>query len=192
MSAQPWSNRFTLTEYFALERASDRRFEYRDGAIVCMSGGTWQHTTIARNVFRALSRKLETACQAYGADAPVYVPAGQPYRYADVSVVCGEPRFRSAETGIDALENPVMLIEVLSASSADYDRGTKFEEYKSVPTFAEYLLISQDRPHVARRSRNADGSWTETTFEHLDETIRLETGGTDLTMREIYEGIPFG
>jgi Uma2 family endonuclease len=191
MSAQPQSTRFTLGEYFALERASDRRFEYRDGEVVCMSGGSWQHTTIARNAFRALDRRLRKPCVVFGADAPVYVPAGQPYRYADGSVVCGEPRFRRVEAGIDALENAVLLVEVLSPTSADYDRGTKFEEYKSVPSFSEYLLISQNRPQVARRTRNADGSWIETVFESLDQSIQLESIATELVMPELYEGVRF-
>jgi Uma2 family endonuclease len=112
-----------------------------------------------------VGKKLKSPCRVYGADACIYVPAGLPYRYADVSIVCGEPKVREITKGIDALENPTLLVEVLSPSTADYDRGTKFEEYKSISSFAEYLLISQDRVHTARRSRQPDGSWLETIFE---------------------------
>ena len=106
-----------------------------------------------------MGKKLKSPCPVYGADACIYVPAGLPYRYADVSIVCGEPKFREITKGIVALENPTLLVEVLSPSTADYDRGTKFEEYKSISSFAEYLLISQDRVHTACRSRQPAGSW---------------------------------
>src|SRR5438094_6974488 len=86
---------FSIEEYFALERASERRFEYRDGEVVCMSGGSRQHAAIARNILRRLANTLGPACQAYGSDLAVYVPGGLPYRYPGASVVCGEARFRS-------------------------------------------------------------------------------------------------
>lgn len=179
---------YSLEEYFALERASERRFEYRDGEIVCMSGGSLEHAAIARNIVRHLANKLREACRVYGSDLAVYVPDGRPYRYPDASVVCGEARRRSVD-GRDCLENPVLLLEVLSPASADFDLGTKFEQYKSIPEFAEYLLIAQDRPHVARRSKRDHETWIETAFDSLDATIRLDRTGIDLAMREVYEGI---
>ena len=113
-----------------------------------------------------------------------------PYRYPDASVVCGEALFRKIN-GLDTLENPALLIEVLSPSSTDFDRGTKFEQYKSIPSLTEYLLVAQDRPHVARRTRLDDGSWIETILESLDASLRLDSVGIALTIREIYDGVPF-
>jgi Uma2 family endonuclease len=188
MSSQPLSNWFSLDEYFALERASDRRFEYRNGEIVCMSGGSREHAAIARNIVRCLSNKLSSTCQAYGSDLAVYVPGGLPYRYSDASVVCGEARFRSV-SGLDALENPVIIVEVLSPTSADFDRGTKFEQYKSISGFAEYVLVAQDHVHLARRTRRENGSWTETVFKSLDGTAQLETLGVELLLREVYQDV---
>ena len=190
MSSLPRSNGFTLEEYFALERVSERRFEYRGGEIVCMSGGTLEHATIARNVISRLFSNLPKGCQVYSSDLAVFVPDGRPYRYPDISVVCGERRIRSVD-GRDCLENPVLLIEVLSATSADFDRGTKFEEYKSIPEFAEYLLISQERPHITRRRKQEDGSWVETVFTSLAAAIRLDSISTDLDVYQAYEGIAF-
>src|SRR5437763_1981721 len=115
MSSPPLPNVFSLDEYFALERASERRFEWRDGEIVCMSGGSREHAAIARNIVRHLANKIRETCQVYGSDLAVYVPDGKPYRYADASAVCGEQRFQSAD-GRDCLENPVLLVEVLSPS----------------------------------------------------------------------------
>jgi Uma2 family endonuclease len=185
--ARDW---FSIEEYFALERASERRFEYRDGEIVCRSGGSRQHAAIATNIIRHLGNKLRDGCRIYGSDLAVYVPNGRPYRYPDASVVCGEATFRTID-GRDCLENPVLLLEVLSPASADFDRGTKFEQYKSIPQFSEYLLIAQDRPHAARRSMIDHETWTETAFDSLDAVIRLDSVGIDLTMREVYESISF-
>ena len=190
MSAQKHPFAFTLDEYFALERASERRFEFNDGEIVCMSGGSREHAAISRNVVRHLSNKLGGRCQAYGSDLAVYVPDGPPYRYPDASAVCGAESFREIN-GLDALENPVLLVEVLSPSSADFDRGTKFEWYKSIPTFEEYLLVAQDRPRVARRTRQADGSWNETIHVSLEDRVALHSLGVEIEMREIYEGVAF-
>jgi Uma2 family endonuclease len=118
------------------------------------------------------------------------VPDGRPYRYPDASVVCGEARYRDVD-GRDCLENPGLLVEVLLPSSTDFDRGTKFEQYKSIPEFAEYLLVSQDRPRAALRSRRDRTTWSETVYDSLDATIRLDSIGIDLTLREVYEGMTF-
>ena len=190
MSSLPLPNSYSVEEYFALERVSERRFEYRDGEIVCMSGGSREHAAIASNAIGNIRNKVRRECRIYGSDLAVYVPDGQPYRYPDASVVCGEARFQTVD-GRDCLENPALLVEVLSASSADFDRGTKFEQYKSIPGFAEYLLVSQDHPHVARRTRRGPDTWTETVFDSLDATIRLDSIGVDLTMKELYDGLSF-
>ena len=188
MSSAPLPNIFSLEEYFALERASERRFEYRDGEIVCISGGSREHATIASNIIHGFRRKVREGCRVYGSDLAVYVPDGKPYRYPDASVVCGEARFQIVD-GRDCLENPVLLVEVLSPTSADFDRGSKFEQYKSIPDFIEYLLVMQDRPHVARRSRSGQDTWTETVFDSLDVMVRLDSIGVDLTMKELYDGV---
>ena len=189
MSSQAQTNWFTIDEYFALERASERRFEYREGEVVCMSGGTREHAAIARNILRHLANRIPKTCEAYGSDLALYAPAGLTYRYPDASVVGGGARFRTIN-GLDALEHPVLIVEVLSPTSTDFDRGTKFEQYKSIPAFAEYLLVAQDRVHVARRIKRDDGSWNETVFESLSAVIHIDTAGIDLALSEIYEGIP--
>ena len=170
---------FTLDEYFALEGASERRFEFRDGEIVCMSGGTRQHGKIATNSCVSLATRLAgKGCSAYTGDTALYVPAGLPYRYPDASVVCGEERFRAIGS-LDALENPVLIVEVLSKSTADYDRGTKFEEYKSITGFREYLLVEQTRVRIAHRTK-------------LEDVISVASVGIEVPVAELYEGVVFG
>jgi Uma2 family endonuclease len=185
------SERYSLEEYFALERASDRRFEYRNGEVVCMSGGSLEHASIARNIVSHLTTKLRGgSCKVYGSDLAVYAPLGRPYRYPDISVVCGEPHIEIVD-GRDCLANPTLLVEVLSPTSADYDRGTKFEEYKSIPALTGYVVVAQDRPHIVRRTRHDPNTWHETAFDSLTATIRLDSIGVSIDMREVYEGLPF-
>lgn len=192
MSAQSWSQLyFTIEEYFALERTSERRFEYRDGEIICMSGGSRQHGEIASNLIFGLRRRLAgSGCRVYGSDIAVVVPSAPPYRYPDVSVACGEPVFRDIN-GLDALTNPLVLVEVLSPTSEAYDRGTKFEWYKSVSTFGEYLLIAQDRPHVTQRIKQPDDSWLERSINDLDHVLQLNSIKCELPLSEVYEGVKF-
>ena len=97
-------------------------------------------------------------CRAWGADLAVYPPAGLPYRYPDASVACGEPQIRQVD-GRDCLENPVLLVEVLSPSSAHFDLHAKFDQYKSIPSLREYVLFSQDRYRAIVRFKLADQIW---------------------------------
>ena len=178
---------FTLDEYLALERASERRFEFRNGVVVCMSGGTVEHAAISANIVGHLFNRLAgSRCRAFGADLAVRVPAGPPYRYPDASVVCGDVSY----TVIDArhaVDNPVLIVEVLSKSSASYDRGTKFEEY--IATLCDYLLVEQERPAIVHRSKLDDGGWVEREVSGLDASVRLPSLGIDLPLGEVYEGL---
>jgi Uma2 family endonuclease len=182
---------YSLEEYFALERASERRFEYRNGDIVCRSGGSIEHATIASNFVLHLRTKLRGgSSRVYGSDLAVYVPGGIPYRYPDVSVVCGEPAIEIVD-GRDCLRNPILIVEVLSPTTADYDRGTKFEEYKSIPTLTDYLLVAQEHPHIVRRTRHDPNTWHEMDFTPREGPILLDAIGVNLDMREVYEGLSF-
>src|SRR5882724_3062675 len=113
---------YSLEEYFALEHAGDARYEYWDGDILCMSGGSEAHGTIAGNIFYRLRQKLEgKPCRVFTADMAVKTPTLLPYRYPDASVACGESRFENIR-GVDALLNPVLIVEVLSPTTAQHDR----------------------------------------------------------------------
>lgn len=189
MSAPPQTQFFTLDEYFALERASERRFEYRDGEVVCMSGGSHQHAQLCRNLIRRLGNSLDgTSCQVFGSDLAVELPAAPPYRYPDVSVVCGQASFRDIY-GLDVLQNPLLIVEVLSPTSEAYDRVRKFEQYCSVPSFAEYLLVAQDRPQVTQRLKRDDGNWSEGVIDNIDAAVMPGTLNCALKMREVYESV---
>jgi Uma2 family endonuclease len=182
---------YSLEEYFALEDVSDARFEYWDGEIVCMSGGSRAHSTISSNVHYSLASGTRGGrCRAFTGDAPIWTPTLPPYRYPDASVVCGEPEYKNKK-GHDALVNPVVVVEVLSPSTATLDEGPKFVAYQAVPTLRDYLLISQDEPHVTHYTRLESDEWKRRDVTDLDVSLELETIGCALKLRDIYDGLTF-
>ena len=143
MAANP-ERRYTLEEYFELERNSEERFEFWNGEVFCMSGGSQAHDRIIVNSIVHLSAKLDAIkCRVFSSDMRIKVPTAPPYRYADLSALCGEARFEEIG-GVDALVNPQLIVEVLSPSTEAYDRGTKFTRYKSIPNFSEYLFLGDE------------------------------------------------
>lgn len=185
----PW-HYFSLDEYFALEQASDARFEYWDGDIVCMSGGSRDHIQISGNIYYRLRQRLEGGpCRAFPAEQPVKTPTLPPYRYPDASAACGELKFENMH-GIDALVNPVLIVEVLSPTTAEHDRKEKFAAYQAITTFTEYLLVAQDAPRVIHYRRIGD-VWERRDVAGLDATLPLESIGCALNVRDLYEGVTF-
>ena len=190
MSTQA-KHRYTLEEYLALERESEVKYEYWDGEIFAMSGGTLPHDQVMGNSYDLLRRELRVRdCQVLTNNMQIMVPAAPPYRYADVSVVCGRidvERFN----GSDLLVNPFLILEVLSPSTEAYDRGDKFTYYKSIPSFREYLLIAQHRPHVTHYVKPENGKWDYEEVNDLDGSIHLPSIDCTLSLRELYRGVEF-
>jgi Uma2 family endonuclease len=190
MAANP-ERQYTLEEYLELDRTSEERFEFWGGEIFGMSGGSQAHDRIIVNFIVALSARLDVSkCRVFSSDMRVKVPSAPPYRYADFSALCGEVRFEEVG-GVDALVNPQLIVEVLSASTEAYDRGDKFTHYKSIPTFGEYLLVAQHRPHVTHLYRQSDGTWIYAEANDLESTLRLDSLDCELPLTEIYRGVNF-
>ncbi len=190
MNAIP-KHRYTLEEYIELDRNSEERYEYFDGEVFAMAGGSIEHGTISANVVRALGNRLAgRQCRALTSDVRVKVPAAFPYRYPDVSVVCGEPVIER-NLGQEMLINPILLVEVLSSSTAADDHGDKFSAYQSIESFREYLLISQDRPHVVQYVRQPDNRWLRAEVSGLSGMLTLESLDLTLPLSEIYEQVNF-
>ena len=187
----PPQHYYSLDEYFALEHAGDARFEYWDGDIFCMSGGTRAHGRISSNVVIGLGRDVRGGpCTAFTADIAIWTPTIPPYRYPDASVGCGELKFKNVK-GVDALVNPVLIVEVLSPSTASHDLKAKFEAYRAIDSFRDYLLIAQDEPRVIHYSRQVDGEWTRRDVTDIEATLTIESIGCELRMRDLYEGVTF-
>ncbi|HEU4386392.1 MAG TPA: Uma2 family endonuclease [Blastocatellia bacterium] len=182
---------YTLEEYFALEKASDARFEYWDGDILCMSGGSEAHSRISSRVHFRVSQRLEGGrCQAFTGDLPIKTPTLPPYRYPDVTIACGQLVFEHIQN-VDALVNPTAIIEVLSPTTSDHDRNEKFKAYKAISSFTDYILIAQDMPHVTHHVREPDGSWARRDLGGLDAVLAIDSIDCALALAEIYEGVSF-
>ncbi|HEX4951661.1 MAG TPA: Uma2 family endonuclease [Blastocatellia bacterium] len=190
MSALP-KLKYTIEQYIELEKSSEERYEYFDGEVFAMAGSSLEHAIIATNVAGAINNRLgDKDCRAINSDVRVKVPAVRPYRYPDVTVVCGEP-ITEKFLGQVMLVNPLLLVEVLSPTTKDYDTDGKFIEYQSIESFQEYLLVAQDRAHVTRYVRQADNQWLRSDFIGLDSAVELVSLGVTLPLSEIYQGVSF-
>jgi Uma2 family endonuclease len=181
----------TAEEYLALERASETRSEYLEGQMVAMPGGSYEHSLIAANLIQAIGRQLRgRPCRVLSGDMRVLVSATGLYTYADVVVLCGKPAL--ADKHYDTLTNPTVLIEVLSSSTEAYDRGEKFQQYITLESLRECLLISQDRPNVEQFIRQDDREhWLFTAVTDPTASIVLPSIGCQLAMVEIYDQVRF-
>jgi len=190
MAANP-EQRYTLEEYFELERTSEERFEFWDGEVFCMSGVSEEHAEIETNLIVSLKSRLRArGCRVFPANVRIKVPSAPPYRYADLSALCEVAQFEEVG-GVDALTNPPLIVEVLSPSTEAYDRGDKFTHYKSISSFREYLLVAQHRPHVTQFFRQADGSWAYNEFNDMESVLSLRSLDCEMPLSEIYNGVGF-
>lgn len=192
MSALPRvKERITPQEYLRLDRAASYKSEYIDGEIVAMAGASLVHNLIVGNILGELHQQLRAGpCQVYPSDVRVLIPKTGSYVYPDVSIVCDEPQV--ADVQFDILLNPVFIVEVLSESTEALDRGKKFERYRRLDSLQEYLLVSQDEPHIDRYVRQPNGDWLLTPFSDLDGVVDLLSIGCHLSLVEVYRKVSFG
>lgn len=184
MSTQP-KHRYTADEYLELDRAAEVRSEFVDGEIYSMAGASARHVQIVGNLVRDLgNRLLERPCVVYSSDLRVCVDRKRMYAYPDLAVVCEEPRFLDGE--MDTLLNPVLIVEVLSESTKNYDRGEKFARYRSIPSFHEYLLVAQDRLYVEHLVKQDDGTWVFRETNDPSGSVELASIGCRIPLSEIY------
>jgi Uma2 family endonuclease len=180
--------RLTMKEYLALEREAEQRNEYLKGEMFAMTGASLKHNLITGNVFAELKQQLRrTDCNAFISDMRVGVPAAELYTYPDIVVVCGEPQLE--DEYLDTLLNPVLIIEVLSKSTASYDRSIKFGYYRTIESLTEYLLIAQDAHHVEQYTKQADGRWLLADIVSIESIVELASVGCTLALRDIYEKV---
>lgn len=180
----------TPEQYLEIERKAEFKSEYFNGEMFAMSGAREPHVLISSNANGELHQQLrKRPCRAYTADMRIRVSPSGLYTYPDISVVCGEPQFLDEDR--DTLLNPTVIVEVLSESTEAYDRGQKFELYRSVASLSEYLLISSLRISAELFTRQADGRWILTARTSLEESIELESIGCRLLLADLYEKVDF-
>jgi len=182
--------KFTAAEYLSMERQSSEKHEFVFGDIFAMTGASARHVEIVGNLVRELGNQLRSSsCRVYSADLRVCVDADHRYAYPDVVAVCTQPKFLDAT--LDTLVNPELIVEVLSESTRNYDRGDKFQQYRGILSFREYLLVDQERVHIERYSKGTDGTWSLWETDAIDDVVPLESVGVRLAVSEIYLKIDF-
>jgi Uma2 family endonuclease len=196
MSTEP-KTYLTPEQYLEIERNAEFKSEYYQGEMFAMgeargefamAGARWNHNRLIWNLIAQLDRQLRSRpCQGAPSDIRVYAPATGLYTYPDVLVVCGEPQFVDEQR--DTLLNPTLIVEVLSPSTEAYDRGRKFEHYRSIPSLQQYLLVATDRVHVDWYTRQPNGQWLLASAGKPEEMITLDSVGCQLTASDLYEKV---
>jgi Uma2 family endonuclease len=178
----------TEDEYIERERRSETKNELIHGVIVAMAGGSPKHNAIAANVIIALGALLRGGpCKILTSDQRVHINDTGLYTYGDVIVVCGRPQFHPKFP--DTLLNPKLVVEVLSPSTEDYDRGAKFAHYRTVPSLTEYLLVAQEDKQVEHYRRLGTGQWLLTEYKGSEAKVALPTLEVELPFSEIYDNV---
>ncbi len=177
--------RISGDDYFRLEETAESRSEYIDGRVFAMARGTDSHIQFSFNVTRIISEKLRGKCRAYQSEMKVRVAEADTFYYPDVTVVCGDRQFYKGRR--DVIENPILLVEVLSESTQEYDKNDKFFGYQEIDSVMEYLLISQQKHAVQQYTRQPDGHWKIQASIGVESTVYLESVDLESPMREIYD-----
>jgi Uma2 family endonuclease len=185
--------RYTLEEYFALEERSEEKHEYHNGKLKIMAGGTIPHNKIAVNIARSLDNWIEENNLPYvvlGSDTKIRIEKYNRNVYPDVLVVCEKVQYWEGRN--DIIVNPLLIFEVISESTEGYDRSNKFDLYRTLPSFKEYVLISQFKPLADDYFRQTEDEnlWKITTTADMEAALRLHSIGFDLPLAKIYWQVP--
>ncbi len=190
MSTQP-KTFLTPEQYLEIERKAEYKSEYFQGEMFAMAGASEEHVVATANVVTILNTQFRgRGCRVYTSDMRVYIPASGSYTYPDVTAVCGERKFQDARTP-DVLLNPVLIVEVLSPSTEAYDRGRKFEQYQSIGSLRQYVLIASDRVHIDLYTRQSENVWTFLSAGRLEDTLDLDSIGCRLPLSDVYNNVDF-
>jgi Uma2 family endonuclease len=173
---------YTYAEYLVLEEASLVKHEFLDGEIYAMAGGSPDHAALAAALIRIVGGQLPPGSRAFTSDLRVRIAATGLTTYPDAAVICG-PTLRAPEDPL-AVVNPVLLVEITSPSTEEYDRGEKLRHYKSLPSLREVLIVSHRAPHLTLHRRQAS-DWTVTTAE-TGAVLDLASVGARIAVDEVY------
>ncbi len=195
MSAQP-NYLYTPQEYLAFERSAPEKHEYFQGELFTMAGASFRHTVINSNIISGLRKQLrERGCTIHANDLRVKTESSL-YSYPDIVIVCGKPEF--LDNTFDTLLNPVVIMEILSDSTKEYDRTRKFDHYRTIPSLREYVLLEQDMVRVERYSRIENPHvppdrtlWAFQAMTTIEESLTLQSMDCTVPLTELYEDIEF-
>lgn len=181
-------NYISQEEYLAAERLATNKHEYYNGEIFAMSGARIAHNMIFKNTFVDIANKLKgKKCQPLGSDLRIHIPSNTLYTYPDISIICGE--IDTLDDTFDTATNPSVIIEILSESTRNYDKGGKFTLYRAIESLQEYILIDSESVMVEKFIRNADNSWQLTEYMDLEQKFSIATLAIELQLVDIYNNV---
>lgn len=181
---------YTLEEYLAFEEVAEEKHEYHNGIIISMAGGTGKHSVISNRIGTAIDIQIDKAnkdCTTFNSDMKVEIDKYDKVVYPDASVVCGDIEYTNENETV--LTNPILLIEVLSKSTKKYDKGEKFEMYRSIPSFKEYMIVYQTIPKVQTWYKEDKDLWRIGNAEGINESIKLHSIGITVALKDIYKRV---
>ncbi len=182
--------KWTVEQYLEMERASEEKHEFLDGEIYLMSGASRNHNLVVGNTLAALHAQLrKRPCLVFPSDMRVRVVDSSDYTYPDLSVVCDPPQIEDIQG--ETLLNPTLIIEVLSPSTESYDRGKKFQQYRTLESLQEYGLIAQDQPRIERYVRQPNHEWLLSDAIGLESSLELPSIQCTLALADVYEKVDF-
>jgi Uma2 family endonuclease len=180
--------KLTIKEYILQEKESGQRYEYHDGEIFSLAGGSVSHGLLCGNIYAELRSQLRekgSPCKPTTSEIKLNIVDENSFVYPDAMVLCGE--LEKSENDENSVTNPILVAEVLSKSTSDYDRGDKFYLYRQIPSLLEYVLIEQDRPQVeVFYKKPGTDLWRISRYEGLEATIQLQSVEIEIQMSELY------
>jgi Uma2 family endonuclease len=181
---------YTQEEYLQLEETAVYKSEYRDGEIIAMTGGTTNHNEIAGNFYAYLKLALRKQnYRVYIGDVRLWIPHYRQYTYPDIMVIQGEPIY--TEKGTTTVMNPMLIVEVLSKSTKNYDQGDKFMYYRSIPEIKEYILVDQESFYVIQFYQNNENQWVLKEYQGEAQTLKLHHLDFAISFADLYTGVDF-
>jgi Uma2 family endonuclease len=188
----PTQKRFfaTIKEYLFWEDRAEAKHEYHNGEVIAMAGGKINHNRICRNLVSGLHTRLRgKSCEAFNSENKVWIADRNRFYYPDAFVICGEIQFY--EDRQDIVENPILIFEVLSESTELKDRGEKFRQYMSLPSFREYVLVNPEAVLVEVFFKKSADEWRYSIYQSLSDVVHLQSIDIQLSVAEIYEQVDF-
>ncbi|MEM1167966.1 MAG: Uma2 family endonuclease [Cyanobacteria bacterium P01_H01_bin.35] len=190
MQIQTENKIYTPEEYFLLEENAEYKHEYRNGEIIPMTGGTTNHNEIASNFCAYLKLALKGKnYRVFIGDVRLWIPDYNLYTYPDLMVIEGQPSYYQNRN--DTVTNPSIIVEVLSKSTANYDRGEKFKFYRSIPEFKEYILIDQYQFYIEQYAKTSEEKWEVTYYQSEESILNLTSLDFQIAFSDLYERVDF-
>lgn len=179
---------YSPEEYLALEETAEYKSEYYRGEIFALAGTSINHNRIVNNVSSRLNQVFtKKNCEAFATDVKLWIEEKDLFTYPDIMIVCGKIEFYPGRD--DTITNPLIIFEVLSESTKNYDRGEKFVFYRAIPSFKEYVLIDQSTMHVEHFYIGEQGKWVLTEYDNPDDILKLTKIDFQISLREIYQRV---